>query len=74
VPVPVWCVPGSGEAVLTVLRWCTWHGGFAEGVVLVRIIETGSGPGGMLYACPRCRKIHGLEPLDSPERARLPRQ
>ena len=44
-------------------RWCTWHSDYAEGVELVRIIETGTGPGGMLYACPPCRTEHGLTPL-----------
>ena len=44
-------------------RWCTWHSDYAEGVELVRIIETGTGPGGMLYACPACREEHQLPKL-----------
>ncbi|MCM2580649.1 hypothetical protein [Streptomyces meridianus] len=44
-------------------RWCTFHGDYAEDVELVRIIETGTGPGGMLYACPPCRQERGLAPL-----------
>ena len=44
-------------------RWCTWHADYAEDVELVRIIETGTGAGGMLYACSTCRRERGLSPL-----------
>ncbi|MET8677361.1 hypothetical protein ABZW18_07180 [Streptomyces sp. NPDC004647] len=44
-------------------RWCRWHKGIGPDTALVGVIETGSGPGGMLYACSRCRKRHGLTPL-----------
>lgn len=43
--------------------WCHYHQGEADDVALVNIIETGSGPGGMLYACATCRTERRLTPL-----------
>ncbi|MGP3947219.1 hypothetical protein [Streptomyces sp. 7N604] len=54
--------------------WCSWHEGYAEGTKLVKIVETGSGPGGMLYACGECRVERGLTPLvDEPPPGRARR-
>jgi hypothetical protein len=53
-------------------NWCSWHKEYAEDTKLVRIIETGSGPGGMLYACPGCRARHRLKPLVNDD-SRTPR-
>ncbi|SCK37140.1 hypothetical protein H181DRAFT_03137 [Streptomyces sp. WMMB 714] len=35
---------------------CSWHGGFSWDVVLVHVIEQGSGPGGGVYACLPCAR------------------
>lgn len=35
--------------------YCVRCGTYSEDALLVRVVETGSGPGGMLYACPDCR-------------------
>jgi len=44
-------------------RYCSWHRGYSEGALLVQIIEQGSGPGAVLYACADCRTAHQLPPL-----------
>jgi hypothetical protein len=44
-------------------RWCNWHDGLSETSLLVQIIQAATGPGGMQYACARCREQHGLIPL-----------
>jgi hypothetical protein len=43
--------------------WCAWHNGLSDTAQLVRIHEAASGPGGMLYACAKCRIKFGLAPL-----------
>lgn len=43
--------------------WCSWHDGFSGTARLVRIVEQGSGPGGGVFACARCRALHGLTPV-----------
>ncbi|MGY0067193.1 hypothetical protein ACWZEH_10245 [Streptomyces sp. QTS137] len=42
--------------------FCSWHNRFAAGVRLIDVIEQGSGPGHVHYACPPCREVHGLVP------------
>ncbi|MFG3253676.1 hypothetical protein [Streptomyces sp. NPDC048172] len=32
-------------------RWCFQCQGWSENTILVAVVETGSGPGGMVYAC-----------------------
>ncbi|MEU2094388.1 hypothetical protein ABZ741_39155 [Streptomyces globisporus] len=46
-----------------VFGWCHWHKGPSGTAVLIRIIEQGSGPGAMLYACAPCREQRRLAPL-----------
>ncbi|MFI1963706.1 hypothetical protein ACH429_06130 [Streptomyces pathocidini] len=54
-------------------RWCTWHGAEAEATVLARVVEVGSGPGGMFYACPSCVEAYGITPLTlAPEASERP--
>ncbi|MFB7655231.1 MULTISPECIES: hypothetical protein [unclassified Streptomyces] len=48
---------------LTSYGYCSWHKGFAGGVRLIEVIEQGSGPGGALFACETCRRIHRLVPF-----------
>lgn len=45
--------------------WCSWHDGLSDTALLVRVhTEAAGGPnGGLLYACARCREMHGLIPL-----------
>lgn len=45
------------------VRWCNWHNGLSDTSQLIQIHEEGSGPGGMLYACAKCRVKYGLAPL-----------
>lgn len=35
---------------------CDYHGGHAEDVVLVTVVEAGSGPGGGTHACLPCAR------------------
>ncbi|WP_406469042.1 hypothetical protein OH738_18110 [Streptomyces hirsutus] len=42
--------------------YCSWHHRFAADVRLIDVIEQGSGPGHVHYACPSCRRVHGLVP------------
>ncbi|MER5971377.1 hypothetical protein ABT112_16835 [Streptomyces sp. NPDC002055] len=49
---------------MTAERWCHWHQGPTDRPTLIALIETGSGPGGILYACPSCMSIYRLRPLD----------
>lgn len=42
--------------------YCSWHKRFAADVRLIDIIEQGSGPGAVHYACGPCRKQHSLTP------------
>jgi hypothetical protein len=53
----------TGADTPRVFAWCSWHDGFSETARLVQIIEQGSGFGAGLYACARCRKVHGLVPV-----------
>ncbi|MEV6316017.1 hypothetical protein [Streptomyces sp. NPDC051776] len=46
--------------------------GFGRDMRLVKIVETGSGPGGMLYACGDCRGSHSLPVLDEEAAATSP--
>lgn len=47
--------------------YCCWCQSFRTGTRVIQSIETGSGPGAVLSACPRCRETHGLTPLsDAP--------
>lgn len=43
--------------------WCSWHNGMSRTIRLIQVQEEGSGPGGSLFACAPCRKIHDLVPL-----------
>jgi len=43
--------------------YCSWHKRFAAGVRLIDVIEQGSGPGGVHYACPDCITVHRLVPF-----------
>jgi hypothetical protein len=44
--------------------YCCWHGAPAEEVLLISIIDQGSGPSSpALYACPPCREQHRLVQL-----------
>lgn len=43
--------------------YCSWHQRFAGGVVLINIIEQGSGPGAVHYACAPCIEQHRLVPF-----------
>ncbi|WP_432092210.1 hypothetical protein [Streptomyces sp. bgisy100] len=45
-------------------RPCNWHQGRTDRPTLIALIETGSGPGAILYACPDCMHIYRLRPLD----------
>ncbi|GAA0657169.1 hypothetical protein GCM10009535_40230 [Streptomyces thermocarboxydovorans] len=43
--------------------FCSWHQAHAPGVRLITVIEQGSGPGHVHYACGPCRQEHGLVPF-----------
>ena len=49
----------------TAYAYCAWHGGVTRDVRLIRIEETGSGPGTgrQKFACHPCQIRHGLLPL-----------
>ncbi|MER5209379.1 hypothetical protein ABT063_01965 [Streptomyces sp. NPDC002838] len=48
----------------TAYGYCCWHGGDAEDVRLIDVIEPVSRGGGpALFACPPCRDKHRLVPL-----------
>ncbi|WP_432093719.1 hypothetical protein [Streptomyces sp. bgisy100] len=42
---------------------CHWHQGHTDRPTLIALIETGSGPGAILYACPDCMHVHQLLPF-----------
>ncbi|MFJ4434623.1 hypothetical protein [Streptomyces sp. NPDC088923] len=46
------------------IGWCAWHRGLASDPILIQVVEqaSGSGAGGHLYACPRCRESYQLTP------------
>ncbi|WP_406470136.1 hypothetical protein OH738_29400 [Streptomyces hirsutus] len=52
----------AGEGTPTGYGYCSWHQRFAADVRLIDVIEQGSGPGHVHYACPPCRTAHGLVP------------
>lgn len=43
--------------------WCSWHNGLSDTARLIQVHEAASRPGGMLYACHKCRQTYGLTPL-----------
>ncbi|MER5969224.1 hypothetical protein ABT112_05660 [Streptomyces sp. NPDC002055] len=45
-------------------RLCNWHQDYTDRPTLIALIETGSGPGAILYACPECMRIYRLRPFD----------
>ncbi|WP_432093009.1 hypothetical protein [Streptomyces sp. bgisy100] len=45
-------------------RMCNWHLGYTDRPTLIALIETGSGPGAIYYACPDCMRIYRLRPFD----------
>jgi len=47
----------------TAYGYCSWHHRFAAGVRLIDVIEQGSGPGCVHYACPPCITVHRLVPF-----------
>lgn len=47
----------------TAYGYCAWHRGPAEGVRVISVIEQGSGPGHVLFACGPCREAHRLVPF-----------
>lgn len=50
--------------------WCWWHRGWTWHARLIDWVDAGSGHGGRdYYACPPCRKEHGLVPLADRPRA-----
>ena len=56
--------PGTPTAP-TAYAYCAWHGGVTRDVRLIRIEETGSGPGTgrQKFACHPCQIEYGLVPL-----------
>ncbi|MFF4662201.1 hypothetical protein [Streptomyces sp. NPDC001282] len=52
-------VPGPGSAESD---WCDCHKGPSGTAVLIEIVEQGSGPGTVLYACALCREQRRLRP------------
>lgn len=45
------------------IEFCCWCHTYRTGTRVIQSIETGSGPGAALSACPRCRDAHDLTPL-----------
>lgn len=45
------------------MAYCHYHKGASGTAVAVKAIESGSGPGGFLFACAPCREQRGLTPL-----------
>jgi hypothetical protein len=44
--------------------YCSWHGGYAEDVRLIDVLETVSrGGASATFACPPCREKYRLVPL-----------
>jgi hypothetical protein len=44
---------------------CSWHGGWANDVVLIYVVEGGSGAGGGAYACLDCARPLARRPFAS---------
>lgn len=42
--------------------YCSWHHRFAGDVRLIDVVNQGSGPGHVHYACGPCRETHRLVP------------
>jgi hypothetical protein len=42
--------------------WCEWHHGFSSTGRVINVIEQGTGPGAVRYACAPCREQHQLTP------------
>ena len=55
--------PPTTEDTPQAFGWCHWHQGHTHGVRLIDVIEQGSGPGHVHYACAPCRQTHGLVPF-----------
>ena len=53
----------AAEDAPTAYGYCSWHKRFAAGVRLIDVIEQGSGPGCVHYACPPCITAHRLVPF-----------
>ena len=47
----------------TAYGFCSWHKRFSAGVRLIDVIEQGSGPGAVHYACPPCITTYRLVPF-----------
>ncbi|MFF3762712.1 hypothetical protein ACFYYR_01240 [Streptomyces sp. NPDC001922] len=54
----------SAEDPIPTGQWCTWCTGRTDQPTLIAVIETGSGPGAIQYACPDCMRIYRLRPFD----------
>jgi hypothetical protein len=52
---------------MTDLRWCSWHNQISDDTVLITVVEVGSGPGVMHYACRHCCATYGLTSADQAE-------
>ncbi|MFE4051252.1 hypothetical protein [Streptomyces sp. YIM B13518] len=52
----------SGEDVPQGYGYCSWHNRFAGDVRLIDVVEQGTGPGHVHYACAPCRREHNLIP------------
>ena len=55
--------PTATEGTPTAYGFCSWHQRFAAGVRLIDVIEQGSGPGCVHYACPDCMTAYRLVPF-----------
>lgn len=55
--------PAAGETSPRAFGWCHWHGGNAEGIRLITVVEQGSGSGITHFACPPCMALHRLTPF-----------
>lgn len=55
-PSPAVMEPGS-------YGYCSWHRGYSAGIRVINVVEQGSGPGGVEFACLPCREEHNLVPF-----------
>lgn len=56
--------PATTEDSPTDYGFCSWHDRFADDVRLIGMVEQGTGPGSVQYACGPCREAHGLVPME----------
>lgn len=55
--------PAGRQRSVARRAYYSWHRGIADTSRLIQITQAATGPGGMLWACQKCRTTYGLVPL-----------